>query len=79
MKVYGQNGNPEAIIAVQDGFMTATIWEDSYMEGYMLAQEYELILKEGDAYVKGFKEYPGVLITADTIEAFMTDHPEALK
>ena len=79
VKVYGQNGNPEAIIAVQDGFMTATIWEDSYMEGYMLAQEYELILKEGDAYEKGFKEYPGVLITADTIEAFMTDHPEALK
>ena len=78
VKVYGQNGNPEAIIAVKDGFMTATIWEDSYMEGYSLAQEYETIVEEGDAYEKGYKEYPGVLITAETVDEFMEEHPEAI-
>ena len=76
--VYGQNGNPEAIIAVKDGYMTATIWEDSYMEGYKLAEEYETIVAEGDAYEKGYKEYPGVLITAETVDAFIEEHPEAV-
>lgn len=78
VKVYGQNGNPEAIIAVQDGFMTATIWEDSYMEGYMLTKEYEVITEQGDAYEVGYNEYPGVLITAETVAEFMQAHPEAV-
>lgn len=78
VKVYGQNGNPEAIIAVQDGIMTATIWEDSYMEGYALAAEYDVIREAGDAYEKGYKEYPGVLITAETVDAFIEAHPEAV-
>jgi ribose transport system substrate-binding protein len=78
VKVYGQNGNPEAIIAVKDGWMTATIWEDSYMEGYLLAKEFETIKEQGDAYVPGYKEYEGYLITAETVDAFMREHPEAL-
>ena len=78
VKVYGQNGNPEAIVAVKEGWMIATIWEDSYMEGYMLAKEYETIKAQGSAYVTGYKEYDGYLITADTVDKFMAEHPEAL-
>ena len=78
VRVYGQNGNPEAIIAVKDGWMTSTIWEDSYMEGYLLAQEFETIKEQGKNYVPGYKEYEGYLITTETVEAFMKEHPEAL-
>ena len=33
VKVYGVNGNAQAIENIQNGHMTATAWEDSYAEG----------------------------------------------
>ena len=33
VKVYGQNGNADALQAILDGTMTATSWQSGYDEG----------------------------------------------
>ena len=34
VKVYGINGNAQALENIKNGFMTATAWQDSFTEGY---------------------------------------------
>ncbi len=76
--VYGQNGNADAIKAIQDGWMTATAWQDSYSEGVKMVQVLKEAIEKGDAWEPIAAEIPPVVITKDNVEQFIKDHPDAV-
>lgn len=77
--VYGVNGNAQAIENIKNGHMTATAWEDSFTEGYEMVKLLVEIKKAGADWQPKAAEVPAVLITKDTVEAFLKEHPEALQ
>lgn len=77
--VYGVNGNAQAIENIKNGHMTATAWEDSFTEGYEMVKLLVEIKKAGADWQPKAAEVPAVLITKDSVEAFLKDHPEAVQ
>ncbi|MEW1962593.1 sugar ABC transporter substrate-binding protein [Microbacterium sp. NPDC077644] len=74
---YGINGSSTAIKAVQDGELTATVFEDARAEGAKMFQETLAAIESGD-FASRTADVPGILVTADTIDSFLDEHPEAL-
>ena len=79
VKVYGVNGNAQALENIKNGFMTATAWQDSYTEGYNMIKMLPEVIKAGQSWKPKAAEVPAVLVTKDTIAKFSADHPDALK
>ena len=79
MPVYGINGNAQALENIKNGFMTATAWQDSFSEGYNMVKMIEEITAAGKAWVPKATEVPAVLVTKDTVAAFVAQHPEAIQ
>ena len=79
IKIYGQNGNADALQAIRDGWMTATAWQDGYGEGVAAIDAIEKILAEGENFEKGAYEVPPVVVSADNIEEFIKEHPETME
>ena len=79
VKVYGINGNAQALENIKNGFMTATAWQDSFSEGYNMVKMLDEIKKAGAAWQPTAAEVPAVLVTADTVGDFSKMHPEALQ
>lgn len=77
--VYGVNGNAQAIENIKNGHMTATAWEDSFTEGYEMVKLLVEIKKAGADWQPKAAEVPAVLITKDTVDGFLKEHPEAAK
>ena len=77
--VYGQNGNADAIKAVQEGWMTATAWQDSYSEGIKMVQVLKEAIEKGADWKPIAAEIPPVVITKDNVEQFIKDHPDAVE
>lgn len=78
VKVYGVNGNAQAIENIKNGHMTATAWEDSRKEGYDMVKLLPEIIKAKADWQPKAVEVPAVLITADNVKAFIAEHPEAV-
>jgi len=78
VKVYGENGNAQAIEAIRKGFMTATAWQDSAGEGVVMVQTLAEVVKAGAGWQPKAVEVPAVVITPETVEDFAKQHPEAL-
>lgn len=79
VKVYGINGNAQALENIKNGFMTATAWQDSFSEGYNMVKMLDDIKKAGAAWEPKAAEVPAVLVTSDTVADFTAKHPEALQ
>ena len=79
IKIYGQNGNADALQAIRDGWMTATAWEDGYGEGLAAIDAIEEIMKDKEGYEKGAYELPVEVVTADNVESFIEEHPETIE
>jgi len=79
VKVYGVNGNAQALENIRNGFMTATAWQDSYTEGFDMMKLLPEIQKAGADWQPKAVEVPAVLVTKDTVEQFVAEHPEAIK
>ena len=77
--VYGVNGNAQALENIKNGHMTATAWQDSYTEGYNMISLLKEIADAGDAWEPKAVEVPAVLVTQETIDAFLADHPDAIQ
>lgn len=71
------NGNAQAIENIQNGHMTATAWEDSYIEGERMVEMLDEIKKAGTDWTPKAAEVPAVLVTRDTVADFVKQHPEA--
>lgn len=78
VKVYGTNGNVDAIVAVQDGWMTATAWAAVEEEGRVLVETLNEAIQAGDAWEPKAVEVPVVVVNAETLEGFLAEHPEAI-
>ncbi len=78
VKVYGINGNAQALENIQKGFMTATAWQDSFTEGYNMVGILEEAIAAGEGWEPKAAEVPAVVVTSDSVEQFLTDHPEAI-
>ncbi|MFN8619887.1 MAG: substrate-binding domain-containing protein [Chloroflexota bacterium] len=74
---YGYNGDADAQQAIRDGWLTATTWFDNVAVGQ---DEYKVLM---DAIAAGKDWTPvqvpatTVVVTKDTIDQWLTDHPEA--
>jgi ribose transport system substrate-binding protein len=77
VKVYGVNGNAQAIENIKSGHMDATAWEDSYTEGYRMVKMLKEIKAAGAGWAPKAAEVPAVLITKDNVAQFLKDHPDA--
>jgi ribose transport system substrate-binding protein len=77
VKVYGVNGNAQAIENIKNGHMTATAWEDSYTEGYRMVKMLKEIKAAGAGWTPKAVEVPAVLIAKDNVTQFLKDHPDA--
>jgi len=78
VKVYGINGNAQALENIQKGFMTATAWQDSFTEGYNMLGIIEDALKAGSSWQAKAAEVPAIVVTKDTVDAFLKEHPDAI-
>lgn len=79
VKVYGENGNADALNAIREGTMTATAWQDGYGEGVAAIEAIVEMLDQGENYKKGAYELPAVVVTAENVEEFISEHPEAIE
>jgi ribose transport system substrate-binding protein len=79
VKVYGVNGNAQALENIKNGFMTATAWQDSFTEGYNMVKMLKEIKDAGTSWQPKAVEVPAVLVTEDTVEGFLKEHPDAIK
>jgi ribose transport system substrate-binding protein len=77
VKVYGVNGNAQAIENIKNGHMTATAWEDSYTEGYQMVKALKQIKAAGDSWTPKAAEVPATLITQANVAQFLKEHPDA--
>lgn len=77
VEVYGINGNAQALENIQGGHMTATAWQDSYTEGYNMVKMLADI-KAAESWEPVAAEVPAVLVTEETIDEFLSMHPEAI-
>src|SRR5271154_5971051 len=79
VKVYGVNGNAQALENIKKGFMTATAWQDSFTEGANMIKLLPDIVKAGAGWAPKAVEVPAVLVTSDNIDKFLAEHPAELK
>jgi len=78
VKVYGINGNAQALENIQKGFMTATAWQDSFTEGHDMLGIIEQAIAAGANWKPKAVEVPAVVVTKDNVAQFAKDHPDAL-
>ncbi|HEY9592847.1 MAG TPA: sugar ABC transporter substrate-binding protein [Spirochaetia bacterium] len=77
VKVYGQNGNVDAIVAVKEGWMTATAWAAVEEEGRVMVETLTQAIKAGSSWTPKAVEVPVVVVNAQTIKDFLAKHPGA--
>ena len=78
VKVYGENGNAQAIENIRGGFMTATAWQDSFTEGQVMVKTLKEVLDQGASWQPKAVEVPAVVVTKTTVDQFVKDHPDAV-
>ncbi|KAB0678516.1 sugar ABC transporter substrate-binding protein [Aureimonas leprariae] len=79
VKVYGVNGNAQALENIRNGHMDATAWQDSFTEGYNMVKMLKDVADAGGNWQPKAAEVPAVLVTHDNVEQFLKDHPEAVQ
>ena len=79
VKVYGINGNAQALENIKNGHMTATAWQDSYTEGLNMVNMIGEIIKAGDSWQPRAAEVPAILVDQQTIDGFLKEHPDAIQ
>jgi ribose transport system substrate-binding protein len=78
VKVYGENGNAQAIENIRGGFMTATAWQDSFTEGEVMVKTIKAAVEQGSSWQPKSVEVPAVVVTKSSVDQFLKDHPDAV-
>ena len=77
VRVYGVGGNPQAIDAIRKGLMTATAWQNALAEGHDMFGVVLSLLAAGRDWQPKAVEVPVVVVTGESVESFLLDHPDA--
>ena len=72
------NGSPQAIQLVKDGDMTATVWQPAYQEGKAMFQAILDSIAAGKSWQPKTIAIPGIVVTKDNVDKFISDHPNGL-
>ena len=72
------NGSPQALQLVKDGDMTATVWQPAFAEGEAVFQAILDSIEAGYYWEPQVIEIPGVVVSAETIDKFLEENPDAL-
>lgn len=78
VKVYGENGNAQAISLIQKGLMTATAWQNSGAEASTLVDTLADAIAAGAVWRPKAVEVPPVVITSANVDAFIKEHPDSV-
>lgn len=76
--VYSINGGPQALQAVKDGTIRQVVWQDGETEGAGMMQAAVDYLADKDGWEQKSIDVPGVVVTAENIDDFLAEHPDAL-
>ena len=79
VKVYGINGQPAALKAIQDKAMNATVWLDVTGAGTEIAKNTGKYVEAGVDAKQVDTPVPDELVTQENVDQFLADHPDALK
>jgi ribose transport system substrate-binding protein len=79
VKVFAINGGPQALQAVKDGTLDEVVWQDGFTEGKDLMNAVDDSIKAGSSWKAKTINVPGVVVSKDTIDGFLSSHPDALK
>lgn len=71
-------GVAQAIQSVIDGDLYATVWQPAFDEGVAVFEAILDAMEAGDSWEPLTIEIPGVVVTADNVEAFLAENPTAL-
>lgn len=78
VKVYGVNGNAQALENIKNGYMHASAWQDSYTEGLNMVKLLPKIIAAKDAWKPIADEVTAVLVTPANVKEFIAAHPDAM-
>lgn len=78
VKTFGINGSPQAIKAVRDGELTSTVWEDGAKEGETMFSTTLEAIAAGASWKQKTVDVPGVVVDSSTVDAFLSEHPDAV-
>ncbi len=73
--VYGFNGNPDALLAVQDGWLTATLWINHTKMGADAVDAFAKIIAAGSSWKPITIPSEYVLVDKSNVDQFLKDHP----
>ena len=73
--VYGFNGNPDAVQAVKDGWLTATLWINHTKMGKDAVDIFPEIIAAGSSWQQKTLPTEYILVNKTNVDQFMTDHP----
>lgn len=76
VKVYGQNGQPSVLEAIEAGHFTGVVWENGVAEGKQLAELLPEIIEAGEEWEPKVYAVPGVYIDKTNVQEFMDTHPD---
>jgi ribose transport system substrate-binding protein len=79
VKVYGVNGNPDALQSVKDGWLTATLWTDLPAAGKYLVDQVPAVKAAGSSWHPVVAPADNVMVDKTNIDQFLKAHPEAMK
>lgn len=74
VKTYGENGGPAAMSDILNGSLTATEWENSFLEGETLVNQTAQAIKAGSSWRPKEINIPGVLVDKNNIRSFLKTH-----
>lgn len=78
VKVYAINGGPQALQAVKDGTLEQVVWQDGETEGKEMMQAALDSIDAGTSWKPKTIDVPGVVVTKDSLDSFLADHPDAI-
>jgi ribose transport system substrate-binding protein len=76
--IYSINGGPQALQAVKDGTIRQVAWQDGEQEGELMMQGAIDYLDDPAGWTQQSFDVPGVVVSAENIDQFLADHPDAL-
>ncbi|MBJ7520565.1 MAG: sugar ABC transporter substrate-binding protein [Solirubrobacteraceae bacterium] len=79
VKVYGVNGQPGAVKAIQDGDMDGTVYLKVFEAGQQIAENTGKVVEAGVDAEPEDVPIPSDLITPENVDAFVEENPDALK
>ena len=78
VKVYGQNGNADALKNIKTGLMTATAYQNSAEEGADMVRQLDSAIKAGKSWKARAVEIPALVVDAKSLASFMKKFPDAM-